>query len=216
MELILGSRSPRRQELLERMGLRFTVLSADIDETKYETEDPETSVCRICEAKARAVAQRLRREHSQSSILNSQLVLSSDTIVVLDGKILGKPHSEDEARAMLRALSGREHAVYTAFTLLPVEAGSRQSATDKDSPYTHCEKTLVKFRPLTEDEIAAYTASGEPMDKAGAYGIQGLGAMLVEAIRGDYFTVMGLPVCRLAQTLKRYGIDPLSMQEKKL
>ena len=84
MELILGSRSPRRQELLERMGLRFTVLSADIDETKYETEDPETSVRRICEAKARAVAQRLRREHSQSSILNSQLVLSSDTIVVLD------------------------------------------------------------------------------------------------------------------------------------
>ncbi len=242
MELILGSRSPRRQELLERMGLRFTVLSADIDETKYETEDPETSVCRICEAKARAVAQRLRREHSQSSILNSQLVLSSDTIVVLDGKILGKPHDEAEARAMLRALSGREHAVYTAFTLLPVEAsGIRQQATgdggtdchdqsadwsrndkaENTSPaaaaaFTHCEKTAVKFRELTEAEIAAYVASGEPMDKAGAYGIQGLGAMLVEAIRGDYFTVMGLPVCRLAQTLKRYGIDPLSMQEKKL
>lgn len=208
MELILGSQSPRRRELLERMGLRFRVLTADLDETKFETEDPEASVRRICEAKAAAVAERLRRENSQPSTHNSQLVLASDTIVVLDGRILGKPRDGAEARAMLRALSGREHAVYTAFTLRP--AGGAQNET------THCEKTLVKFRALTDAEIDAYVASGEPMDKAGAYGIQGLGAMLVEGIRGDFFTVMGLPVCKLYVMLKRYGIDPLSKREKEL
>ena len=204
---------------------------------------PESSVRRICEAKAAAVAECLKRENALFSIFNSQLVLCADTIVVLDGRIMGKPHDAAEAKAMLRALSGREHAVYTAFTLLPVEAsGIRQQATgdggtdchdhyfslsresadwsrndkaENTSPaaaaaFTHCEKTAVKFRELTEAEIAAYVASGEPMDKAGAYGIQGLGAMLVEGIRGDYFTVMGLPVCKLAVALKRCGIDPLS------
>ena len=234
MDLILGSQSPRRRELLGRMGLEFSVLTAEIDETKYETEDPEASVRRICEAKAHAVAQRLMRENSQFSILNSQLVIAADTIVVLDGKIMGKPHDAAEARAMLRALSGREHIVYTAFTLLPVGmqnegsgikdqgSGTEQDAPEQFSipnsqfsigsaaPYTHCEKTYVKFRDLTPDEIAAYVATGEPMDKAGAYGIQNLGAMLVESIRGDYFTVMGLPVCQLALALKRYGIDPLN------
>ena len=199
MNLILGSQSPRRRELLERMGLDFRVLTAEIDETKYETEDPEASVRRICEAKARAVAARLRRE--QASGPDAPLVLSSDTIVVLDGRILGKPHDEAEAKAMLRALSGREHAVYTAFTLYRPAAGTE--------PETHCEKTWVKFRPLSEAEIAAYVATGEPMDKAGAYGIQGRGMMLAEGIRGDYFTVVGLPVCALTQALKRYGIDPL-------
>ncbi len=211
MELILGSQSPRRRELLERMGLKFRVLTADIDETKYETEDPEASVRRICQAKAAAVAERLKRENSQFSALHSQLVLASDTIVVQDGRILGKPHDAAEAKAMLRALSGREHAVYTAFTLLPVGASDRgQSSPAAPAPFTHCEKTLVKFRDLTEAEIDAYTASGEPMDKAGAYGIQGLGAMLVAGIRGDFFTVMGLPVCALTLALKRYGLDPLS------
>ena len=201
MELILGSQSPRRRELLERMGLEFRVLTAEIDETKYETEDPEASVRRICEAKARAVAERLKQENGQSENHNSPLVLASDTIVVLDGRILGKPHDEAQAKAMLRALSGREHAVFTAFTLFRPDTGTE--------PETHCEKTWVKFRRLSEAEIAAYVATGEPMDKAGAYGIQGKGMMLVEGIRGDYFTVMGLPVCALTQALKRYGIDPL-------
>ena len=240
MELILGSQSPRRRELLERMGLRFRVLTADIDETKFETEDPEASVRRICREKAFAVAKafplggRCPSAHTGADEgafdENAALILTADTIVVLDGRILGKPHDENEARAMLRALSGREHEVYTAFTLLPVEAtGNRQQATgdggtgpstplrsaqdDRIRAFTHCEKTYVKFRELTEAEIAAYVATGEPMDKAGAYGIQGLGAMLVESIHGDYFTVMGLPVCRLAQALKQYGIDPLVMRE---
>ena len=261
MELILGSQSPRRRELLERMGLRFRVLTAEIDETKYETEDPVESVCRICRAKAYAVAQafplggRCPSAHTGAdegaSDDASALILTADTIVVLDGRIMGKPHDEAEARAMLRSLSGREHQVYTAFTLLPVafplgptgrgpvgdfnvvapatpaqltsssrRCPSAHTGADEGrpetgtAPDTHCEKTAVKFRELTEAEIAAYVATGEPMDKAGAYGIQNLGAMLVEAIRGDYFTVMGLPVCRLAQALKAIGLDPLLTQEK--
>ena len=199
MNLILGSQSPRRRELLERMGLDFRVLTAEIDETKFETEDPEASVRRICEAKARAVARAARSASGGES--PEPLILSADTIVVLEGKILGKPHSAAQAGAMLRSLSGREHQVFTAFTLYRPGVGRE--------PETHCEKTWVRFRALTEAEIAAYVATGEPMDKAGAYGIQGRGAMLVEGIRGDYFTVVGLPVCALAQALKRYGIDPL-------
>ena len=230
MELILGSQSPRRRELLERMGLRFQVLTAEIDETKYKTEDPESSVCRICEAKARAVAEiimqnaegKMQNDGSESGsgpqcAPRDALILASDTIVVLDGKIMGKPHDRAEARAMLTALSGREHQVFTAFTILPYKAfppgADEGPASQEAAPYTHCEMTYVKFRALSAAEIAAYVATGEPMDKAGAYGIQNLGAMLVESIRGDYFTVMGLPVCRLAQALKRFGVDPLLGQE---
>lgn len=205
MDLILGSQSPRRRELLERMGLTFRVLTAEIDETKYETEDPETSVRRICQAKARAVADRLAREKAEVPAGRPALILTADTVVVLEGRILGKPHSEAEAKAMLRALSGREHAVFTAFTLLPVPAREEDAAP----AVTECEKTAVRFRALTESEIAAYTASGEPMDKAGAYGIQGKGGMLVESITGDYFTVVGLPLCKLCQALKSYGVDAL-------
>ena len=240
MELILGSQSPRRRELLERMGLRFRVLTAEIDETKFETDDPETSVLRICEAKAAAVAGKMR--NAECKMQNAEckvqgdagtalcrpghaetaagavsgrpqeaLILASDTIVVLDGKIMGKPHDQAEARAMLASLSGREHAVYTAFCLLPV--GMQNAECNVQNAFCHCEKTYVKFRTLTPEEIAAYVATGEPMDKAGAYGIQGLGSMLVEAIRGDYFTVMGLPVCSLALALKEFGMDPLLKQE---
>ena len=225
MELILGSQSPRRRELLERMGLSFRVLSAEIDETKYETDDPENSVLRICEAKAAAVARKMRNEGSGIKDQGSgdagmalcrpqeALILSSDTVVVLDGKIMGKPHDAAEARAMLAALSGREHEVFTAFCLLPIEMQNAECKAQ--NAVCHCEKTCVKFRTLTPEEIAAYVATGEPMDKAGAYGIQNLGAMLVESIRGDYFTVMGLPVCQLALALKGFGIDPLLRQENK-
>ena len=203
MELILGSQSPRRRELLTRMGLRFRVLTADIDETKFETADPLDSVRRICAAKAAAVAARLCADGAPLPA-HGALILTADTIVVLDGQIMGKPHDAAEARAMLRALSGREHEVSTAFTLLPCGAAGTQGA-----PLTHCERSLVRFRALDEAEIAAYVATGEPMDKAGAYGIQDLGAMLVESIEGDYFTVMGLPVCRLALALRDFGMDPL-------
>ena len=200
MELILGSRSPRRQELLKQIGLDFTVRTADLDETKYETDDPVETVCATCAAKARAVAEDLRK-NCQLSIVNSQLILTSDTIVVLDGRIMGKPHSEAEAAEMLAALSGREHSVYTAFTLLPAAEGAEARV--------EYEETKVRFRPLTRGEILAYVATGEPMDKAGAYGIQGVGALLVESIHGDYYTVMGLPLCRVAQALRRWGIETL-------
>ena len=225
MKLVLGSQSPRRRELLARMGLEFTVLTAELDESKYRTRDPETTVRRICAAKAAAVARKLQNAECKMQNDRSEsgsgaqcaprdaLIISADTIVVLDGQIMGKPHDEAEARAMLAALSGREHQVYTAFTLLPVEM---QHAVEcgRTEPFTHCEMSFVKFRELSPAEIAAYVATGEPMDKAGAYGIQNLGAMLVESIRGDYFTVMGLPVCALAQALKQFGIDPLLKQEK--
>ena len=200
--LILGSQSPRRRELLRQIGLSFTVRTADVDETKYDTDDPEQTVCRICEAKSRAVAAALPRAGSGDP--ERALILTSDTIVVLDGRIMGKPKDEADAARMLSALSGREHAVYTAFSLLP--AGEDLG----DGRHTEYVKTLVRFRPLSADEIRAYIASGEPMDKAGAYGIQGLGATLVEGIEGDYFTVMGLPLCRVAQRLKEYGIDALA------
>ena len=197
LQLILGSQSPRRRELLRQIGLDFEVRVADLDETEYETADPEQTVRATCAAKARAVAARSAP---------GELILTSDTVVAIDGRILGKPHSEDEAFAMLSMLSGRTHTVFTAFTLLPIGG---------EAPvYTGCEHTQVRFRPLTPEEIRAYIATGEPMDKAGAYGIQGYGSMLVEGIVGDYFTVMGLPLCRVAQKLRDYGIDPLWKGER--
>ena len=190
MQLVLGSQSPRRRELLRQLGLDFTVRAADLDESKYETDDPEQTVRATCAAKARAVA---------AVSEPGELILTSDTIVVLDGRIMGKPHSEAQAEEMLAALSGREHSVFTAFCLLPLGG---EACTE------HVE-TKVRFRPLEREEILAYIASGEPMDKAGAYGIQGLGAALVESIDGDYYTVMGLPLCRVCEALKRYGIHVL-------
>ena len=197
-QLILGSQSPRRRELLKQIGLEFTVRTADLDETVYETDDPVETVCATCAAKARAVARALAAEQAPAEAL----ILTSDTIVVLDGRIMGKPHSPAQAEEMLTALSGREHSVFTAFTLLPAD---RPQAAE-----TRYEETRVRFRSLSRDEILAYIATGEPMDKAGAYGIQGMGALLVEAIHGDYYTVMGLPLCRVAQALKARGIDALA------
>lgn len=189
LHLILGSQSPRRRELLRQIGLTFEVRAADIDETPYETDDPEQTVRATCAAKAEAVAARS---------VPGDLILTSDTIVALDGKILGKPHSAELAVEMLTALSGREHTVYTAFTLRPV-GGSLPV-------YTGCEHTLVRFRRLTEEEIRGYVATGEPMDKAGAYGIQGLGALFIERINGDYYNVMGLPIEALGRVLQRFGV----------
>ena len=192
LHLILGSQSPRRRELLRQIGLTFEVRAADIDETPYETDDPEQTVRATCAAKAEAVAARS---------VPGDLILTSDTIVALDGKILGKPHSAELAVEMLTALSGREHTVYTAFTLRPV-GGSLPV-------YTGCEHTLVRFRRLTEEEIRGYVATGEPMDKAGAYGAQGKAALFVERIDGDFFNVMGLPLCMLGEMLKEQGVELL-------
>ena len=190
MGIVLASRSPRRRQLLEQMGLRdFRIVCSDADETASPGLTPPALVEALSARKAAAV------QHAAAA---GDLIIAADTVVALDGAVLGKPRDENDARRMLALLSGREHQVYTGFT---VRRG--------EQVFTRSEETAVTFRPLTEREIAAYVATGEPMDKAGSYGIQGYGAMLVEGIRGDYFNVMGLPVCALGQALKQFGIECL-------
>lgn len=190
MDIILASQSPRRKELLAQMGLTYRVEAADIDEHMDRDLPPDKLVEAISAEKAAAVAK---------AEGEAPLIIAADTVVALDGEVLGKPHSEAEAAEMLGKLSGREHQVYTGFT---VRRGEKI--------VTRSQRSEVHFRGLSEREIAAYVATGEPMDKAGAYGIQDLGSLLVEGIQGDYFNVMGLPVCLLGQTLKEFGIDCLA------
>lgn len=191
MELILASASPRRRELLSRFGLDFTVMAAQADETLLPGLTPQQQVLRLSEIKAAAVRDSLPHRPGQ-------VIISADTIVVLDGEILGKPKDEAQAKAMLSALSGRAHLVLTGVTVL--------SETEQKQI---CEETQVFFRTLTASEISAYVRSGEPMDKAGAYGIQGFGSLFVEKIIGDYYNVMGLPLCHLGQLLRQMGISIL-------
>ena len=187
MDIILASASPRRKELLTQMGLPFQIIVSHADETVDETLSPAQQVETISRRKAQAVAE---------TVGPDKLVIAADTIVALDGEVMGKPHSVDEAVGMLRRLQGRTHEVYTGLTL---QQGDRVTA--------HVERTAVTFRPVTEKEIAAYVATGEPMDKAGAYGIQGKGGVFVEGIQGDYFNVMGLPVCALGTALTAFGVE---------
>ena len=188
-EIILASQSPRRRELLTQMGLPFRVVVADIDEHMDQPLPPHALVEAISLDKARAVG---------AQVGPGPIVIAADTVVALDGVLLGKPADEPDARRMLRMLSGRQHQVYTGFTVLQGERTLSQS-----------EETLVSFRPLTDGEIDRYIATGEPMDKAGAYGIQGLGSLLVEGIRGDYFNVMGRPVCAMGRALQQFGVTCL-------
>ena len=185
---ILASKSPRRRELLLRLGLEFDTVTADIDETMDSTLPIPGAVCAVCEKKAAAVG----------ALHPGRLVLAADTVVVADGQVLGKPHSEAEAHAMLHLLSGREHHVITGCCLW--RGGTLE---------TFYETTAIRFRPLSGAEISAYVATGSPMDKAGAYGIQDQAAVFAEAMTGDYYNVMGLPLCRVAQALRRHGIPVL-------
>lgn len=180
MNLILASASPRRKELLGLFHQPFVIRAADIDETMDPGKSPFDEVGRVSRAKALATARS-----------NDDVVVAADTIVVCGGRVLGKPRSEAEAVEMLQLLSGRSHQVMTGLTVL-----RGNDAT------TVTEVTDVRFRPLSEREICAYVATGEPMDKAGAYGIQGGGALFCSGIVGDYYNVMGLPVCRLGQLLR--------------
>ena len=189
MSIILASGSPRRRELLEMLGLAFEVRPARGGEHPPEHAGPEETVLVLSEAKAREVA-----EHSGPE----NVIVAADTIVWLDGKLLGKPHDEADAARMLRALSGREHEVWTGVAL--IRGAERVSGA---------EQTYVKFRDLTDGEITAYIATGEPMDKAGAYGAQGYASLFVEGIRGDFFNVMGLPLCRLGKMLGKLGVKLL-------
>ena len=188
-QLILASGSPRRRELLERVGLRFTVAPADVDETLVPGLSPREQVMRLSRIKAEAAAR---------SAPEGSVILTADTVVVLEDAILGKPKDPADARRMLKALSGRHHHVLTGVT---VRSGERTE--------THCEETEVYLRPLSDGEIDAYIATGEPMDKAGAYGIQGYASLFVEKLSGDYYNVMGLPLCAAALMLRRAGIPVL-------
>jgi len=184
-EVILASQSPRRRELLSLIGVAHAVQPADIDETQWPAEDPRAHCQRLAREKVATVAAREP----------NALVIGSDTIVILDGDVLGKPASEAEARATLARLSGRTHTVMTAVAAR--WRGEERSAV---------EEVRVTFHPLSAEQIAEYVATREPMDKAGAYGIQGYGATIVARVDGDYFAVMGLPLQRLVRLLAELGL----------
>ena len=181
--IVLASTSPRRRELLQLLGLSFEVFPADLDETWRDGELPA------------AHAERLATQKAAARPRPGAVTVGADTIVVIDGAILGKPRDAAEARAMLRRLAGREHEVFTGVAVL--HGGRAASGVTR---------TVVRFRELDEATITAYVATGEPLDKAGAYGIQGFGAVLVERIDGDYFTVMGLGLGLLVDLLERVGL----------
>lgn len=187
MRIVLASASPRRKELLEQLGIEFEICVSDVEENVTETM-PAKVVEELSSRKAEAVF------HEQEGDV---LVIGADTVVALDNQILGKPGSPEHAKEMLKALQAREHYVYTGVTLY-----KRQNGKEFRSVFS--ESTLVKFYPMTDAEIQWYVDSGEPLDKAGAYGIQGLGARYVERICGDYNNVVGLPIARLYQELKYY------------
>ena len=180
MNVILASQSPRRRELMELFRIPFAVRVADVDETMESSADPGEQVARVSRLKAEAIS---RQE--------DDLVIGADTVVVCQGQILGKPKDEADACRMLRLLSGKTHQVMTGMTVLY-----------RDRAVVCTEVTDITFRVLTDEEIESYVRTKEPMDKAGAYGIQGGGALFAEKLVGDYFNVVGLPVCRLGQILK--------------
>ena len=190
MNLILASQSPRRKELLGLYGIPFVIRVADIDETMDPKGDPCSEVARVSRCKALAIPREA-----------GDVVVAADTIVVCQGKVLGKPRSQEEAVQMLQMLSGRDHQVMTGVTVL----------------HGNCEEVFTEitdlhFRPLRQEEILRYVHSGEPMDKAGAYGIQGGAALFCSRLEGDYYNVMGLPVCRLGEVLR--NMVPEMMGEK--
>jgi septum formation protein len=189
-KLILASRSPRRVELLTLVGARFTTFPVDVDESALPGERPDAHVQRLAEAKARAAAE--ARNGSVADDLEA-VVVGADTIVSLDRVILGKPSGPEEAARMLERLSGRIHEVWTGLFLFDQAAGRAVGGA---------RRSIVKFAPLGPDDVARYVATGEPLDKAGAYAVQGKGAVFVEAIEGSYSNVVGLPLSYLKHLLE--------------
>ena len=188
--LLLGSASPRRREILAKLGLPLHVVSVDVDERMRAGEPAAEYLERI-------VLDKLA--HAARHAAGCDAVLVADTSVILDGSVLGKPAGHDDARAMIAALSGRDHEVWTRFA---IASGAEPSAV------LHAETvcTRVTFRALDEDEIAAYASTGEGLDKAGAYAIQGIGAFAVSRIEGSYSNVVGLPACEVIAALRRVGL----------
>lgn len=185
--MILASASPRRKEILENFGFSFKTIVKNIDETSDKTR-AEEKILEIAEKKAKAAAIDFPDEN----------VIGADTVVVVDGKILGKPKDKKEAFSMLKSLSGRNHEVITAFSFINI---------NKNISYSDYEITKVYFKNLTDDEINWYINTKEPMDKAGAYGIQGKGAFFVEKIEGDFFSVMGFPLGKFVRFLNKTGFN---------
>jgi septum formation protein len=189
MRIILASGSPRRRELMEMLLVKnLEIIPAKGEELPH----PELGPAQLVKELSRAKAAEVYEKNTDA------LVIGADTVVAVDGVILGKPRDEQDARRMLRLLSGREHEVFTGMTV--IKDGRTQSIA---------ERTAVRFRTLSDEEISAYIATGEPMDKAGAYGIQGIGSLLIRGIDGDFYNVMGLPVCTLGTILKALGVNLL-------
>ncbi len=187
--LVLASRSPRRSDILKQLGLQFESRPSEVDEAEFDISiAPMDFVMNLAFRKALKVSQSI----------TEGIVIGADTVVVINGEILGKPQSEKEAIEMLTRLSGKEHSVFTGLALLEVSSG-RKSISFAE--------TKVLFRSLERTEIEKYAATGEPLDKAGAYGIQGKGAILVEKINGCYYNVVGLPVAKLINMLKEFGVS---------
>ncbi len=187
-QLVLASTSPRRREILSMAGYRFTVLAPDVDE-RAPALSPDALVQELSRRKATAAA---------ALAGPNDVILAADTVVALDGKILGKPGDEIRAAYMLRSLSGRTHSVYTGFTIL-----------DKTTAITRVVAAQVTMREITQGEIDAYVATGSPLDKAGAYGIQEAAGMFVQSLQGDYYSIMGLPICPVSVLLRdTFGITP--------
>jgi septum formation protein len=190
-KLILASKSPRRYELLKQMGLDFEVIPSRVIEDFVRTESPKEHVIRLAEAKVRDVA----------SEYPDYWVIAADTIVYINGSILGKPENQEEAIGMLRRLSGQEHWVLTGFSVCHLEKRKSDQETVQ---------TAVKVKGLIPEEIEWYVQTGEPFDKAGGYAIQGIGSFMIESIRGSYTNVVGLPLCELIQMLSRLGAIKIS------
>lgn len=195
-DIILASQSPRRKYLLEQAGIAFKVVPSHFDEDSVSVTTPEILVRTLAESKAREVAEKFPHKW----------VLGADTVVVIDGTVLGKPASQDEARDMLQRLSGRIHEVQTGYAIVCLEKNRRFSETIK---------TQVQFKTLSETEIEWYISSDEPFDKAGAYAIQGLGTFLVRRINGSYTNVVGLPVCEVIEFFIREGVI-MKLRHKKI
>lgn len=192
-QLVLASASPRRRELLQQIGLNFQVIPSRAEEHLHTGETPEEHVVRLSLDKATEVAHR--------DNISGRWFIGSDTIVLCDNQILGKPRDEDHSEAMLKQLSGREHRVLSGYAVIDRQTGEQRS---------EAVSTKVWFRQLTEEEITGYIATGEPADKAGAYAIQGLGICFVARIEGSYTNVVGLPLCKLTLAMKELGV-PLSI-----
>jgi len=185
-KMILASASPRRAELLRLLGVDFEVIPSHIDETARDGETPPDHVLRLSQEKAEMIAR----------LFPEALVLGADTVVVIDGQVLGKPKTQEEARQMLEMLSGREHIVYTGFSLVQAQM---------DRLISQVVQSSVLFKYIPEDEISWYVNSEEPYDKAGGYAVQGMGAFFIREIRGSYTNVMGLPLSEVVETLKDLG-----------